>query len=244
MKNLKYFAAVALTLSVFAAPASAGKIPAPEIEKIKAQIEKDSEGKVTVESVSSTPIPGLFEVTAGDDVFYSDATGRYVLVDGRLMDLSQKIDLTQASVDRVSRVDFSALPLNLAIKKVHGNGARSIAVFEDPTCPICKVLHKFIAQIPNLTVYTFPYPIASPEALPLTQSAWCSRDRVRAWSDVMAGNRRVGARDCDSSSINEILALGESLRIQGTPTVILGDGRRLVGAVPPAEFLEAINSLK
>ena len=40
-----------------------------------------------IDEVRSTPIPGLFEVRVGMDLFYSDATGQYLLQDAHLIDL-------------------------------------------------------------------------------------------------------------------------------------------------------------
>ena len=78
-----------------------------------------------VTRIAHTPIPGIFEVVSGVDVFYSDATGRYAFVDGRLVDTEKKMDLTQATLATLTTVDFKALPLDLAIKTVTGTGTVS-----------------------------------------------------------------------------------------------------------------------
>jgi thiol:disulfide interchange protein DsbC len=38
-----------------------------------------------------------------------------------------------------------------------------------------------------------------------------------------------------ANPIDRVVALGAALRVQGTPTLFAGDGRRLVGAQPAAE---------
>lgn len=242
-KVITIFIALGTALAPLTAPGAGRPLTKIESEKVRSAI-KDFAGEgVAVDQVSVTPIPGLYEVVSGSDIFYSDASGRFALVDGRLMDLQTKIDLTQRSIDRLNRVDFNTLPLHLAMKKVQGDGRRVIAIFEDPTCPICKVLHKFIAQLPDLTVYTFPFPIASAEALPLARSIWCNADRSAAWELAMAGTMPKHQASCDTSSIDVFVALGEKLKIAGTPTVILSNGRRLVGALPPDQFVDAIDQL-
>jgi thiol:disulfide interchange protein DsbC len=237
--------AVVYALHAGAAWATEGNLTTAQKEQLKASVERYSEGKVQVDGVAKTPIPGLFEVTSGLDVFYVDATGRYAMVDGRLFDLKTKTDTTQARIDQLNRIDFASLPLHLAIKTVQGTGRRAIAIFEDPTCPICKSLHKFIAQVPDVTVYTFAYPVVSPDALPITQAAWCAPNRALAWEAAMTGNAPPAGNtaNCDTSSIRSILALGEKLQVQGTPTVFLANGRRLVGATPPDQFIDALDEL-
>jgi thiol:disulfide interchange protein DsbC len=210
--------------------------------QIKAAIEKNSVGKVQVKAVNKTPVPGLFEVVSGQEIFYADATGRYGLVDGRLIDLVLQRDLTADRLDQLSRINFKQLPFELAIKTVNGNGRRALAVFEDPACPVCRSLTKFLHQLPNVTIYAFPYPVVSPASLPQAEAAWCSSNRADVWASLMQGNAAPRVQPCDTSGIGRILALGEALAINGTPTVFLQNGRRLQGATPPEQFIAALDA--
>ena len=208
---------------------------------LKAAVEANTQGQVQVDSVRPTPVDGLFEVTTkGLDLFYVDRTGRYGLVDGRLVDMRQHKDLTLARLQELRSIDFSKLPLNLAIKQ--GDGRRVLAVFEDPTCPVCKTLHKFIAQIPDTTVYHFMFPVVTPEALPMAAAAWCAPNRAEAWEAAMQGSIKPTTEPprCDISGIQQIVKAGEALHVSGTPTVFLANGQRLQGAVPPDQFIEAL----
>jgi len=208
---------------------------------LKAAIEANTSGRVQVDAVRPTPIAGLFEVTTkGLDLFYVDRSGRYGLVDGRLVDMREHKDLTVARLVELRTIDFGKLPLQLAIKS--GSGSRVMAVFEDPTCPVCRALHKFISQIPDTTVYHFPFPVITPEAMPIAASAWCASDRAGAWERAMSGGASAAAQPptCDISGIQQIIKTGDALQVNGTPTVFLANGRRLQGAVPPDEFLSAL----
>lgn len=222
-----------------------GALAAPEdtAARIKAAVEKNTAGKVVVTAINPTPVAGLFEVTSGLDVFYVDATGRYGLVDGRLVDMKEQRDLTAARLDQLTRVDFRRLPLDLAIKEVHGNGRRVLAIFEDPGCPVCRVLHKFLDQLPDVTIYRFMYPVTDPQSVPKAQAAWCSNDRRAAWSALMTGTGgpTKPVPGCDAAGLVRILNTGDQLQIQGTPTVFLANGKRLVGATPPEQFIAALD---
>jgi thiol:disulfide interchange protein DsbC len=211
------------------------------VARLKAAIEANTKGEVKVDSVRTTPIEGVYEVsTQAMDLFYVDRTGRYGLVDGRMVDMRERKDLTIGRITELRNIDFSKLPLHLAIKT--GSGAKVMAIFEDPTCPVCRPLHKFIAQIPDTTVYHFMYPVVTKEALPIAATAWCAPNRAEVWEQAMqGGNVPPAARPaCDIGGIEQIVKLGDALNIKGTPTVFLANGRRLQGAVPPDQFLAAL----
>lgn len=236
---------VAVSIALLHAPAGAGPAgpTAFDLGRVKSAIERQADKDVVIDRIDPTPIAGLYEVVAGADIFYADTSGRFVILDGRLMDLGTKEDLTQKKIDQLSSVDFASLPLHLALKRVQGTGSRTIAIFEDPTCAACKVVHKFLLQLPDLTVYTFPLATASPEALPLVRSVWCQADRSKAWEGAMAGQRPPVIKRCDASGLDEITLLATRLKVAGTPTIVLSDGRRIVGALPPGQFVEMINQL-
>jgi len=154
--QLKHLTVTALlALASWCVPAWAQDGP----PQLKAAIERNTQGKVKVDTVTKTPVPGIYEVSSAGDVFYVDETGRYGFVDGRMMDLLEQKDLTAAKLDKINAIDFNALPLKYAIKEVRGNGQRKLAVFEDPNCPICRVFHKFVAQLDDVTIYKFMFPV-------------------------------------------------------------------------------------
>ena len=43
---------------------------------------------------------------------------------------------------KLNRVAWDKLPLDLAIKKVKGDGSRKLAIFSDADCPFCKRLER------------------------------------------------------------------------------------------------------
>jgi thiol:disulfide interchange protein DsbC len=60
---------------------------------------------------------------------------------------------------------------------------------------------------------------------------WCSKDRSKAWLDLMLkGKLPEGKGDCDTP-VDENLALGGKLRIDGTPAMIFPNGKRVPGYV-------------
>ena len=189
---------------------------------------------VVVEGVQKTPISGLYEVRLGSELIYVDEKGRYGLVDGRLIDLKSNRNITQERIDELMRINFSDLPLDLALKQVNGNGKRVLAVFEDPRCPHCRNLRRELIKLENATIYTFPYPILSQESEDKSRAVWCSTGSVRmkVWNDlVMDGKSPEEPKSSCESPITRQLELGRKYKISGTPTIFFSNGRRVPGGL-------------
>lgn len=191
--------------------------------------------------VATTPVTGIFEVVVDGELVYTDSSGRYAFVGGALMDLKERKDLTAAHNEKRMAIPFEKLPLQHAIKEVRGDGSKVFAVFEDPNCPICRVFTKFVDQLDNVTVYRFMFPVISPQSQNLARMAWCSSDRAGVWKAMMQGARPQLSESCDNSGLVKILAIGERFQINNTPTVVLANGKRLVGATPPELFIEELD---
>ena len=199
-------------------------------------------GTQAVESVKKTPYGGLYEVVLkSGELIYTDAAVSY-LIDGQLIDAKTKRNITQARLNQLQKIDFATLPLDQAIKQVKGNGKRVVATFEDPNCGYCKRLAKDLQGLKDATVYTFLYPILSPDSTEKSRNIWCSKDKAAAWNDWMTGNKTPAAAPagCDTTAIDKNVALGQKLRVSGTPTIFTADGNRLPGAVPLAQLEQAM----
>ncbi len=200
--------------------------------KIKKLLQNRLGNEAPIETVTKTPYSSLYEVKVGNEIIYTDAEARYVFI-GRIIDAETSKDLTQAKMDELNRIKFADLPLDLATKSVKGTGKRVIAVFEDPNCGYCKRFRKTLADVKDLTVYTFMYPILGEDSLKKAKNLWCSSDRVKAWDDWMIdGKAAPQAPDsCATGSIDKIIELGKKLNVTGTPTIIFADGSRIPGAI-------------
>lgn len=184
-----------------------------------------------IKGITKAPMAGLYEVNLGTQILYSDANGDYVLT-GDLIDAKAHRNLTEARLAELNKVDFAKLPFANAVKVVKGNGKRQMAVFSDPNCPYCHQLESTLKSIDNVTVYTFLYPVLSPDSTAKAKSIWCSTDRAKAWESWMQDHQApTAAGTCDTAALDKNLALGHAMGVDGTPTVFLADGRRLPGAV-------------
>jgi thiol:disulfide interchange protein DsbC len=197
-------------------------------------------GAQAVESVTRTPYGNLYEVVLNSgELIYTDAKASFI-IDGRIIDTKTRRDVTRERLNKLSAVNIDELPLNQAIKQVRGNGKRVLVTFEDPNCGYCKRLGKELVQMDNITVYTFLYPILSPDSTQKSRNIWCAKDQGKAWNDWIVDGKTPAAADCDSSTIDRNVALGQKLRINGTPTMFLADGSRIGGYVPAVELEKAL----
>ena len=215
-------AAAALTLG-FSATAQEAAIRKTLAERIP-QMEK-------IDEVQATAMPGLYEVRIGTDIFYTDAKGNY-LIQGELIDTRARRNLTEDRINKLSAVDFAALPFKDAFTIVRGDGKRKLAVFEDPNCGYCKRFERDMQNVDNVTVYLFLYPILSPDSAEKSRNIWCAKDRTTAWEDYMVRDKTPAAATCDTSALQRNLAFGKKYKITGTPTLIFADGSRVPGAIP------------
>ena len=94
-----------------------------------------------IDEVTKTPIPGIYELRIGAEVLYSDERGEHIL-QGELIETKTRNNLTQARIDKLTAIDFAALPLKDAIVWKQGTGARKLVVFADPNCGYCKKFEK------------------------------------------------------------------------------------------------------
>jgi thiol:disulfide interchange protein DsbC len=185
-----------------------------------------------IDEVQKTPIPGLYELRVGVDVYYSDELGNH-LIEGQVIDTRTRTNLTQARIDKLTQIDFATLPLKDAIIWKQGNGARKLVVFADPNCGYCKRFERDLNQVKDVTVYTFLYPILGGDSPEKSKNIWCAKDKTQVWRDWMLDGtpppRSMG--QCDVAALQRNADLGRKHKINGTPSVVFEDGKRVPGAM-------------
>ncbi|MDW8470069.1 MAG: DsbC family protein [Burkholderiales bacterium] len=202
-------------------------------------------GGARIESVQPTPLPGIFEVRYpgrdGPQLLYTDAQGHYAF-DGNLYDLRANRNLTEERLRKLTAINFATLPLDLAVKVQRGNGRRVLAVFSDPYCPACQQFERALAEISDITIYYFMYPVIRPDLADHSRAVWCAPDRGKAWLDLALRRKPSAfATNCDAP-IDRVIELGRSLRINSTPTLILANGERIRGGLPAAQLREMLDA--
>lgn len=212
-------------------------------QQLKTELQKKLGSNAKVRSVSPSPVAGLYEVLVGNDVFYSDSTGKY-LIQGEIIELATGKNITEQRKGDLNRIQWADLTPANAIKTVRGNGSRQLAVFSDPNCGYCKRLDKSLQQLDNVTIYTYLIPILSADSALKSKQIWCSSDPNKTYIDWMVnGLSPSGKSDC-TTPLDKNLAFAKSYGITGTPTLFFTDGSRFPGAVQIADIEKKFSSLK
>ena len=212
-------------------------------QQIKTEIQKKLGSNAKVRSVTPAPVTGLYEVLVGNEIFYTDSSGKYV-IQGEIIELASGKNLTEQRQADLNRIKWSDLNQANAFKTVRGNGMRQLAIFSDPNCGYCKRLEKSMQQLDNVTIYTYLIPILSADSVQKSKQIWCSADPYKTYSDWMVnGVAPTGKTDC-SNPLDKNLAFAKAYGITGTPTLFFTDGSRFPGAVQVSDIEKKFNSLK
>lgn len=236
----KLFSIIALACSL---TLLVGTVKAQSEQQVRTELQKKIGANTKIKSVSPSPIPGVYEVLVGNDVFYTDANSKY-LIQGEIIEIATGKNITEQKQADLNRIKWSELNPSNALKAVRGNGSRQLAIFSDPNCGYCKRLEKSLQQLDNVTIYTYLIPILSPDSAQKSKQIWCSADPQKTYIDWMInGIAPSGKSDC-STPLDKNMAFAKTYGITGTPTIFFTDGSRFPGAVQITDIEKKFNSLK
>jgi len=208
---------------------------------LKAKLQKSHPQIGAVTQVNKSGILGLYEVvTDNKDLYYTDEAGSY-LIAGNIYELKSMRNLTEERSRVLFALDFDKLPLDLAVKRVKGNGQRRMAYFADPNCGFCKKLETELKSVDNVTLYRFMLPIfnGSEEKI---RNILCSADPNKSWENLMLNGVQPPAGNCPTPQTEKVRALAEKLKVNGTPALIFSSGVLQVGYLPAAELEKALSA--
>lgn len=212
----------------------------------EAKIRQILQGKfptMTVESVTKAPFAGLYEVVLDGEIVYTDEKVEYFF-GGSIYDIRTlpPRNLTEESTGRAV-VQILNGSRDLAIRRVKGNGKRTLYTFEDPNCGYCKQLSRELAKVDDVTIYTFLLPILSQDSIEKSRAVWCAKDRAKAWDDLMLNAALPEGGNACNTPIERNLQLMRRFGIRGTPAIYLGNGQQIGGYIPAEKIEQALGSI-
>ncbi|MBI3222942.1 MAG: DsbC family protein [Nitrosomonadales bacterium] len=232
MKKSPLLALCALFLFVLSPAAQAGE------KDIRQTLQSRFPNIGKLEHVVKTPYSGLYEIIIDDQLYYIDAQGQY-LFEGSVIDTKTRRDLSDERRKKLFAVDFDSLPLDLAVKRVKGNGKRRMAYFTDPNCTYCKKLEKELTKVSDVTLYIFLFPLFEGSDT-MVRNVYCAKDPIKAWDGWMQNGIAPAAADCKTPT-EQVKALGRKLRVSGTPNLIFANGVQSPGYMPAEELEKRLN---
>lgn len=192
--------------------------------------------------IKPTPVKGLYQVLIGAQVAYMTKDARY-LIDGDMMDMENKVNLTEAARGSIRQKALSELgEENMLVYSPKGETRQTITVFTDIYCPYCRKLHNEMAQYMENGIkvrYIF-LPFKGKKSYDASVSVWCAKDRNEALDDAKAGED-VEAKTCDHP-IDKHKAMATTLSIRGTPAIMYEDGQLTPGYIPAGKLIEKLKA--
>ncbi len=254
MKNLllSFSLIAAMLASPFAAGAYPGKNPKDiDCAKCHKLDRKEAEAIVkkiapngTVGEIKVSPVKGLWqiEVTAGPQhgMVFLDFTKKYV---AQLIPV-EYLEQQQKAQQKPQKMDFSKIPLGDAVVLGPADAKKKVVVFTDPDCPFCRRLHeeikKVLAQRKDVAFYLILFPLEMhKDAYRKAQAILC--DKSAQLADEAFSGKEIPDPKCSNEAVERTKALGNSLGVNSTPTLVREDGTVNSGALPADKLSEWID---
>lgn len=188
-----------------------------------------------VVSVQPSAVKGLWEVDVSKDgqkwPVYIDFSKKHLL-NAQVIDVRTRESVTDARVSSLNRTDVTKIPIEGALVVGNPKAKRKVIVFSDPDCHFCGMLHaemkKIVEKDRSVAFHIKLYSRANNPASTEKATAVICEKSLSLLEDAYAG-RPVPPAKCTTTSPADTYKLAQSLKINGTPTMILPDGRVIRG---------------
>lgn len=223
-----------------------GMVMADSVQEVKQRLIKKIP-ELADAQVSVTPIAGLYAVQQGVFIFYASADASYV-VRGDLLSLEDKRNLTEEAQQKFRLAAVNQLDEKSTINFVPEKTTMThrIFVFTDVDCPYCHQLHQMVPKLleNGIGVRYVMYPRAGIDSPTYNKTvhAWCQRQNKAELEQMLKGGGKVGQLTTCAHPIKQQFALAGELGLQGTPSIILPDGRLIPGLAPIDELIRLVKS--
>jgi thiol:disulfide interchange protein DsbC len=193
---------------------------------------------IPVSSIRTTAIDGVYEVETLYDVFYFAPRSEQIIF-GEIF-TRDGTNITKQSKGAIVSRTIAALDLSKAVKS--GSGRNTVIEFTDPDCPHCRNAFEYWQNVPDVTRYTFLFPIAESHPRAVDKSEWIlsQKDTVTALNEVFAGkhdkNIPKGSTGEGRNLLKEHTLNAEKASVIGTPLYFVN------GKLLPGVNIEAFES--
>jgi thiol:disulfide interchange protein DsbC len=200
---------------------------------------------VKPEDLHATPIPGMYELLRGTDAAYVSPDGKYAIL-GDLYETGTNNDLTENRRRDQRLKMLAAIPEAQMVVFGPENAKHTITVFTDMDCAYCRKLHSQISDYNKLGIKVryIAYPRSGPNtsSWAKAEQVWCAADRKTALTEAKLGKTLPG-KICPNNPVATEYELGEKFNLQGTPTLILGNGEMVGGYLAPADLAKELKDI-
>jgi len=192
--------------------------------------------KLVFESVTESPIKGVYEVTAGGNVFYFDPVSAHVVF-GEMWS-PQGVSVTGQARTKIQGAKYENIKKHLGDAVKIGNGPNEVIEISDPDCPYCRKMDEYWSKRTDVTRYIFFMPLTQlhPNAKAHVEYIISSADPAKALDEVRAGTYDATAVPSLAVKAEKVKAQAEVVAgagLSGTPAFYV-NGVFIGGANVPA----------
>ena len=198
-----------------------------------------------IESVSESPVPGLYAVeVVGNGIIYMSEDGEHFIA-GDLYRIGAD-GLANVTEEQMNSVRAKAL---LAVKQdqlisypAKGKEKAKLTVFTEIDCGYCRKFHQEIPELNELGIsvsyMAFPRAGVGSGSYNKYVSVWCSEDK-NASMDKAKQRKPVSSKTCNNP-VQEQYLLGQQVGVNSTPNLVLESGELIRGYVPAAQLAQRL----
>lgn len=240
---MRFSAALGILLFATAVPAGAADEPR---DNIRDALEKLSPG-IQIDEIEPSPVPGIWQVTVGNQVVYMTPDGKYLL-QGSIFDTESRTDVTSKAMARLRKAALAQLDESESITFAPESGGieHEVTVFTDIDCGYCRRLHQQITEYNDhgIAVHYLFFPRAGvgSHSFDKAVSVWCADDRQEALTAAKRGEE-PDPRTCDNP-VKAQFQLGQEVGVQGTPAIVTESGELLPGYMPPDRLARRLDEMR
>jgi thiol:disulfide interchange protein DsbC len=186
-----------------------------------------------IESVTDSPVSGFYTLNlAGGSLLHVTQDGLYFIT-GDLYQVTETelINLTENGRNDKRRVLLENIDESQMVVFAPEKVKQTVTVFTDIDCGYCRKLHQEVPAMNELgiAVRYLAYPRAGVGSGSYDKlvSAWCAEDPQEALTLAKSGVA-LPPKDC-ANPVASQYQLGGQMGVNGTPAIVLTDGRMLPG---------------
>lgn len=197
---------------------------------------------LTVNAVSEGPMAGMLQVFTNKGLFFTSNDGQYFF-EGNIYDLKNQRLVNEQQMrpyiqQQIAKASDGVIEYKAKDEKY------VINVFTDPSCGYCRKLHNEMKDYNNagITVryLAFPRGGVGSETYLQMQHIWCTKDS-RGAMDAAKDGDTIQPAMC-ANPVKAQYELGQSFGINGTPAIILPNGRLIPGYQPAKALLAQLEA--
>jgi len=196
-----------------------------------------------IDSISATPIAGVYEVVTEGQIYYIDQSVN-ILFTGNMINLETQENLTETRLGTLHMDLLASMDeKDMLIYEPEEASDRSITVFTDISCHYCRLLHQDIDTLLEAGVRVrylmFPRAGLNSDGHKALESVWCADDPQSAMTVAKAGGQ-IQEMSC-SNPIESHMQVAQEVGLRGTPLIYLDTGERVHGYREAAVLAKMVN---